>query len=57
MRPWQVAVGLISGQVKKSSQRRKLVRVTQVMRLGTSAAHEASDWVSQDDSIPLVLNG
>ena len=33
-RQWQVAVGLIYGQVKKSYQRRKLVRVTPVMRLG-----------------------
>jgi hypothetical protein len=30
--------GLIYGQVKKSSQRRKLVRVTHVMRLGTEDA-------------------
>jgi len=30
-----VAAGLIYGQVKKSYRRRKLVRVTQVMRLGT----------------------
>jgi hypothetical protein len=30
--------GLIYGQVKKSERRRKLVRVTPVMRLGTSAA-------------------
>lgn len=35
---WQVAAGLIYGQVKKSYQRRKLVRVTPVMRLGTEAA-------------------
>jgi hypothetical protein len=35
---WQVAAGLIYGQVKKSYQRRKLVRVTHVMRLGTDAA-------------------
>ena len=39
---WQVAEGLIYGQVKKSYQRRKLVRVSQVMRLGTSAALEAT---------------
>ena len=32
---WQVAQGLIYGQVKKSYQRRKLVRVTPLMRLGT----------------------
>jgi IS1 family transposase len=32
---WQVAAGLIYGQVKKCYRRRKLVRVTQVMRLGT----------------------
>ena len=35
MHQWQVAAGLIYGQVKKSYQRRKLVRVTPVMRLGT----------------------
>jgi hypothetical protein len=33
-----VAAGLISGQVKQSSRRRKLARVTPVMRLGTEAA-------------------
>jgi IS1 family transposase/transposase-like protein len=38
VRQWQVAAGLIYGQVKKSYQRRKLVRVTPVMRLGTEAA-------------------
>src|SRR5213078_3205210 len=38
VRQWQVAAGLIYGQVKKSYQRRKLMRVTHVMRLGTSAA-------------------
>ena len=32
---WQVADGLIYGQVKKCYQRRKLIRVTRVMRLGT----------------------
>ena len=32
---WQVAAGLIYGQVKKCYRRRKLVRVRQVMRLGT----------------------
>ena len=37
-RRWQGAAGLIYGQVKKSSQRRKLLRVSQVMRLGTEAA-------------------
>jgi IS1 family transposase len=42
VRKWQVAAGLIYGQVKKSYQRRKLVRVTHVMRLGTSAALEAT---------------
>ena len=35
---WQVAAGLIYGQVRKSYRRRKLVRVTHVMRLGTEAA-------------------
>jgi IS1 family transposase len=34
-RQWQVAAGLIYGQVKKSYRRRKPVRVTHVMRLGT----------------------
>ena len=37
MRRWQVAASLIYGQVKKSYRRRKLVRVTPVMRLGTQA--------------------
>jgi transposase-like protein/IS1 family transposase len=36
VRQWQVAAGLIYGQVKKSYRRRKLERVTHVMRLGTS---------------------
>lgn len=34
---WQVAASLIYGQVKKCYLRRKLVRVTHVMRLGTEA--------------------
>ncbi len=38
VRRWQVEAGLIYGQVKKSYRRRKLVRVSQVMRLGTEAA-------------------
>ena len=38
MRQWQGAVGLIDGQVKKSYRRRKPVRVTHVMRLGTEDA-------------------
>src|SRR5712692_3457156 len=38
VRQWQVAAGLIYGQVKKSYRRRKLVRVTHVMRLGTEVA-------------------
>jgi len=38
---WQVAAGLIYGQVKKSYQRRRLIRVSQVMRLGTQAALKA----------------
>jgi IS1 family transposase len=37
-RRWQVAAGLIYGQVKKSYRRHKLVQVTHVMRLGTEAA-------------------
>jgi hypothetical protein len=39
---WQVAAGLIYGQLKKSYRRRKLVRVTPVMRLGTEDALKAS---------------
>jgi len=42
VRRWQVAVGLIYGQVKKSYRRRKLVRVTHVMRLGTEPALTAA---------------
>ncbi len=42
VRRWQVAAGLIYGQVKKSYRRRKLVRVTPVMRLGTENALKAS---------------
>jgi transposase InsO family protein len=42
VRRWQVEPGLIYGQVKKSYQRRKLVRVTPVMRLLTEAALKAS---------------
>jgi transposase-like protein/IS1 family transposase len=38
VRQWQVAAGLIYGQVKKSYRRRKLVRVSHVMRLGTEDA-------------------
>ena len=38
VRRWQVAAGLIYGQVKKSYRRRQLVRVSQVMRLGTEDA-------------------
>jgi transposase-like protein len=42
VRQWQVAAGLIYGQVKKSYRRRKLVRVTPLMRLGTEAALTAA---------------
>jgi IS1 family transposase len=35
---WQVAMGLIYGQVKTCYRRRKLMRVTHVMRLGTEDA-------------------
>jgi hypothetical protein len=38
VRQWQVAAGRIYGQVKKSYRRRKLVRVTPLMRLGTETA-------------------
>src|SRR5881227_1629235 len=41
VRQWQVAAELIYGQVKKSYRRRKLVRVTHVMRLGTEPALKA----------------
>jgi len=37
-RQWQVATGLIYGQVKKVYRRRKVVRVTHVMRCGTRMA-------------------
>ena len=39
---WQVAAGLIYGQVKKCYRRRKLRQVTHVMRLGTEAALTAA---------------
>jgi IS1 family transposase len=42
VRRWQVEAGLIYGQVKKSYRRRKLVRVTHVMRLGTADALKAT---------------
>jgi IS1 family transposase len=42
VRRWQVDPSLIYGQVKKSYRRRRLVRVTQVMRLGTQAALTAT---------------
>ena len=42
MRHWEVAAGLISGQVKKSYRRYKLIRVTHVMRLGTETALKTS---------------
>ena len=35
LRQWQVLPGLLYGQVKKSYRRRKVVRVTRVMRCGT----------------------
>jgi hypothetical protein len=38
VRQWLVEPRLIYGQVKKSYRRRKLVRVTLAMRLGTEAA-------------------
>jgi len=38
----QVATGLLYGQVKKRYQRRKLVRVRQVIRLGTDPAFTES---------------
>ena len=42
MRRWQVEPSLIYGQVKKCYQRRKLVRVTHEMRLGTEDALKAA---------------
>jgi hypothetical protein len=42
VRRWQVEPNLIYGQVKKSYPRRKLVRVTHVMRLGTEDALTAT---------------
>ena len=42
VRQWQVAAGLIYGQVKKSYRRRKLVQVTSVMRLGTEETLKAA---------------
>jgi transposase-like protein len=42
VRRWQVEPSLIYGQVKKSYRRRKLVRVTHVMRLGTEDALTAA---------------
>jgi hypothetical protein len=42
VRQWQVAAGLIYGQVKKCYRRRKLVRVTHVMRLGAQADLKAA---------------
>jgi IS1 family transposase len=42
VRQWLVEPGLIYGQVKKSYRRRKLVRVTPVMRLGTEDALTAA---------------
>jgi IS1 family transposase len=42
VRRWQVAAGLIYGQVKKCYRRRKLMRVTHVMRLGTEDAFKAA---------------
>jgi IS1 family transposase len=42
VRRWQVEPSLIYGQVKKSYRRRKLIRVTPVMRLGTEDALKAA---------------
>jgi hypothetical protein len=40
-RQWQVAAAFIYGQVKKVYRRRRLVRVTPIMRCGTRAALKA----------------
>jgi len=42
LRRWQVAAGLIYGQVKKRYRRRRLMGVTYVMRCGTRAALRAA---------------
>ena len=42
VRQWQVAPGLIYGQVMKCYRRRRLMRVTRVMRLGTEATFTAT---------------
>ena len=42
MRRWQVESSLIYGQVKKCYRRRKLIRVTHVMRLGTEVSLTAT---------------
>jgi IS1 family transposase len=42
VRRWQVEPGLIYGQVKKCYRRRRLIRVSQVMRLGTEDALQAT---------------
>jgi hypothetical protein len=42
VRRWQVEPGLIYGQVKKCYRRRRLIRVTRVMRLGTAATLTAT---------------
>jgi IS1 family transposase len=41
-RVWQVAAGLLYGQVKKTYRRRKVVRITHVVRCGTRAALRAA---------------
>ncbi len=41
-RCWQVAPGLIYGQVKKTYRRRKVVRVTRLIRCGTAEALQAT---------------
>jgi IS1 family transposase len=42
LRQWQVAAGLIYGQVKKCYRRRRLVRIRHVMRLGTEVDLKAA---------------
>jgi len=39
---WHVAAGLLYGQIKKHYRRRRLVRVTQVLRCGTRAAFKTA---------------
>jgi IS1 family transposase len=52
-RQWQVAAGLIYGQLKKTYRRRKLVRVTRLMRCGS---YQALRTTLQDVGLSGTLN-